>query len=65
MSQVPFQLTPEELRDWRARLAEANRNNIFCHCRMCDREWIASTQVACQCGSQSVEYIACWQFPDD
>jgi hypothetical protein len=59
------QLSPEELQAWQRGLEEANRYNIWCHCRKCDREWIASTQVACDCGSKNVEYIACWQFPDD
>ena len=65
MSEAPSQFTPEELQDWQARLAEANRNNILCHCRQCDRQWVASYQVICQCGSEDIEYIACWQFPDD
>ncbi|NET36751.1 MAG: hypothetical protein F6K19_32775 [Cyanothece sp. SIO1E1] len=64
MSEIPAQLTPEEWQAWQARLAEANRNNIFCHCRCCDREWVASAHVSCECGSKNVEYIACWQFPD-
>lgn len=57
--------SPEELRDWQFRLRQANDNNILCHCRQCDREWIASEPVACECGSKNVEYICCWQFPDD
>ncbi|WP_439343502.1 hypothetical protein [Vacuolonema iberomarrocanum] len=57
--------TPDELAQWRASLSEANRTNIFCHCRQCDREWIASTEETCVCGSRSVQHIACWQFPDD
>ena len=65
MSDLPPQLSPEELREWQLRIAEANRSNILCHCRQCDREWVASTHVACECGSRDVEYIACWQFPDD
>jgi rubrerythrin len=58
--------TPE-LRDWRLKIAEANRNNIFCHCRTCGYEWVASFEdVPCSsCGSKNVEYILCWQFPDD
>ncbi|WP_421659628.1 hypothetical protein [Leptothermofonsia sp. ETS-13] len=59
------QLSPDELRNWQLSIEEANRYNIFCHCRRCDREWIASDYVICNCGSQDVEYIACWQFPDD
>lgn len=57
--------TSEELTQWQATLAEANRTNIFCHCRQCDREWVASTEETCICGSSSVQHIACWQFPDD
>lgn len=62
--QLP-QLTPQELQAWQFGLQQANHNNIFCHCRQCDREWVASEEVACVCGSQNVQYIACWQFPDD
>ncbi len=58
--------TPEELRQWQAGLAEASRNNVLCHCRRCDREWMASAAgMPCDCGSTHVECIACWQFPDD
>jgi hypothetical protein len=46
-------------------IADLNRYNIFCHCRRCDREWVASVPERCVCGSQDVQYIACWQFPDD
>lgn len=59
------QLSPEELYQWHLRIEEANRYNIWCHCRECNREWIASRPVACECGSKNVESIACWQFPDD
>ncbi|MBF2000932.1 MAG: hypothetical protein IGS38_09470 [Synechococcales cyanobacterium M58_A2018_015] len=59
------QLSPEELQAWQQSIEEANRYNIWCHCRQCHREWIASTELPCECGSSSVEYIACWQFPDD
>jgi hypothetical protein len=64
MTESHSYLSPEELQAWRLSLQEANRNNIFCHCRRCHREWVASDQVACLCGSKDVEYIACWQFPD-
>ncbi|KAM3092085.1 hypothetical protein ACKFKG_23550 [Phormidesmis sp. 146-35] len=64
MSDTQPQLTPTELYEWQRSLEEANRHNIFCHCRKCDREWVASKPEACVCGSKSVEYIACWQFPD-
>jgi hypothetical protein len=65
MADIPRQLTNEELLQWRDAIAEANRNNILCHCKRCDREWVSSSQQAvCECGSQAVEYIACWQFPD-
>ncbi|MBD2462856.1 hypothetical protein H6G89_17590 [Oscillatoria sp. FACHB-1407] len=65
MSDSNSLFTPQELREWQLALAEADRYNIFCHCRKCDREWVASTQVPCTCGSTNIEYIACWQFPDD
>ena len=64
MSEIPHQSTPEELSDWQQRLEEADRHNIFCHCRDCDAEWVASKPEACQCGSKNVEHLACWQFPD-
>jgi len=38
------QLTPEELAEWQRVLDAANYNNIFCRCRQCNREWIASTE---------------------
>jgi hypothetical protein len=59
------QLSSGELQQWQLSLEEANRHNIWCHCRECDFEWVASAEVPCQCGSKRVEYIACWQFPDD
>jgi hypothetical protein len=65
MPETPSHLSPEELQAWRSSLQEANRHNIFCHCRRCNQEWVASDHVACSCGSKDVEYIACWQFPDD
>lgn len=62
----PTHLTPAELDEWQFRLQQANSNNILCHCRQCDYEWIASAYVTCdRCGSQRVEHIPCWQFPDD
>lgn len=64
MSDIPSQFTPEELEQWQQTLAEANRHNIFHHCQQCDREWVASTEEPCRCGSHRVERIACWQFPD-
>jgi len=64
MSETPRQLTPDELRQWQAAIEEADRHNILCHCRECDREWVSSKPEACQCGSKRVEHIACWQFPD-
>ncbi len=61
----PPQLTPDERDEWQLRIQQANQHNILCHCRVCNLEWIASTHERCQCGSSNVEYIACWQFPDD
>lgn len=54
------------LREWQAQIEQANRNNVFCHCRDCDREWVDSdSRAACPyCRSSNVERIACWQFPD-
>ncbi|NJN87672.1 MAG: hypothetical protein HC881_16875 [Leptolyngbyaceae cyanobacterium SL_7_1] len=46
-------------------IAAADRNNILHHCRVCQAEWIASFDRRCLCGSDRIERIACWQFPDD
>ena len=56
--------SPEQ---WQFNLRQANDNNIFCHCRQCNYEWVdSSDEAACRvCGSTNVEHIACWQFPDD
>ncbi|WP_035989074.1 hypothetical protein [Leptolyngbya sp. KIOST-1] len=66
MSDSPSHFTPEELARWRFGLAQANLNNILCHCRDCDETWMASDDenLVCPCGSRRVEHIACWQFPD-
>ncbi|NEP14705.1 MAG: hypothetical protein F6J92_27445 [Symploca sp. SIO1A3] len=55
------------LHEWRSKIEIANRNNIFCHCCSCGYEWVGSSfGAACSsCGSQNVEQISCWQFPDD
>jgi Zn finger protein HypA/HybF involved in hydrogenase expression len=62
-----YTLEPSVLQEWQAKIETANRNNIFCHCRTCDAQWIDSSfEVACHsCGSKDVEHISCWQFPDD
>jgi hypothetical protein len=58
-------LTPEELQEWHRSIAEANRNNVFCHCRGCEAEWVASSPKPClTCGGKDIEFILCWQFPD-
>lgn len=51
---------------WRKKIEVANQNNIFCHCRSCDYEWVdSSVEVSCKsCGGKNIERIACWQFPD-
>lgn len=60
----PAYLSEAEYQEWQRRLGEANRNNVFCHCRECGREWVTSAKTTCSCGSQNIEYILCWQFPD-
>jgi len=57
------QFTPEELQQWQARIAAANRNNVLCHCRGWDREWLASAAVPCECGSRNVETIRLLAIP--
>jgi hypothetical protein len=55
-----------ELRQWKSKIDVANHNNIFCHCRTCEAEWVDSCfDAVCSCGSSDVERISCWQFPDD
>lgn len=64
--ELPSYLSSEEKEVWKLRFADADRYNILCHCRDCDREWVASTQTNCDfCHSDNVERISCWQFPDD
>lgn len=55
------------IEQWQRQVKLADRYNIFCHCRECDEEWVASqADVSCfNCGSDNVEKIRCWQFPDD
>jgi len=65
MSEPSPYFTPDELRQWQFGLQQANLNNVFCHCRQCDREWVASSHVVkCTCGSTNIETLSCWQFPD-
>jgi hypothetical protein len=55
-----------EIYSWQEKIEEADRNNILCHCRHCDTEWIDSSwHTICRCGSADIERISCWQFPDD
>ena len=65
MSEINPQLTPDQLQEWQTKIAIANLHNILCHCRQCNKEWVASTYETCTCGSREVEHIVCWQFPDD
>lgn len=55
------------LKAWQEKIEVANRNNIFCHCRACNYEWVdSSTQEICPiCRNSNIEKISCWQFPDD
>ncbi|HEY9597047.1 MAG TPA: hypothetical protein V6D33_05205 [Cyanophyceae cyanobacterium] len=66
MSEAFSEQDKSELDEWRLNIEEANRNNIFCHCRACGTEWVDSSfDGVCCCGSSDVERISCWQFPDD
>ncbi|AFY54885.1 hypothetical protein Riv7116_2369 [Rivularia sp. PCC 7116] len=51
---------------WQQKIKIANHNNIFCHCRDCNYEWVDSVfdAICHECGSANVEAISCWQFPD-
>ncbi|MFB2983103.1 hypothetical protein [Microseira sp. BLCC-F43] len=67
MSESLSQQDISDLRDWQQKIAIANHNNIFCHCRTCSYEWVDSTfdAICPTCASKKVERISCWQFPDD
>ncbi|MDW8202589.1 MAG: hypothetical protein RML75_15455 [Cyanobacteriota bacterium SKYGB_h_bin112] len=65
MMDFSYPLSAAARAEWQRILEAADRNNIFCHCRRCQREWVASTVTACVCGSNDIQAIACWQFPDD
>lgn len=62
----PFE-NNSDLTQWHQGIENANRNNIFCHCRACGHEWADSSfDVTCpKCSSKNIESISCWQFPDD
>jgi hypothetical protein len=62
----PF-TNPDQLHQWHEGILDANRNNIFCHCRACGYEWMdSSAEATCvKCSSKDVESISAWQFPDD
>lgn len=62
----PF-INPKQLQQWYQGIDNANRNNILCHCRSCNYEWMGSsfTATCIQCHSKDVERISAWQFPDD
>ncbi|MDY6804934.1 MAG: hypothetical protein SXA11_14160 [Cyanobacteriota bacterium] len=66
MSETSKQKDSSLIKDWQAKIEVANRNNIFCHCRRCNYEWVdsSSDRVCSSCGSGDVERISCWQFPD-
>ncbi|MEE3716900.1 hypothetical protein V2H45_09100 [Tumidithrix elongata RA019] len=58
-------ISQAELNEWRTKIEIANQHNVFSHCHSCGYEWVASSKTTCRCGSSKVEYILCWQFPDD
>jgi len=68
-SEINPEISPEmraEIRKGQREIARITRNNLFGHCHACEYEWVGSAPIACpQCGSDRVEFIACWQFPDD
>ena len=56
MSEPLSQQDISEIRDWQQKIAIANRNNIFCHCRTCGYEWVDSTfdAICPTCASKKV-----------
>ncbi|MEP0984032.1 hypothetical protein [Leptolyngbya sp. FACHB-17] len=36
MTEIPRQLTPEELRQWEEAIQAADRHSILCHCHECE-----------------------------
>ncbi|HAG82084.1 MAG TPA: hypothetical protein DCL61_13185 [Cyanobacteria bacterium UBA12227] len=66
MSKESLEQDAKTIREWQLKIEVANRNNIFCHCHRCGAEWVDSSfNAICTCGSENVEHISCWQFPDD
>ena len=66
MAEVKSNKNNSIIAQWQEKIKIANRNNIFCHCRNCNNEWVDSSfEATCNhCGSNNVERISCWQFPD-
>lgn len=54
------------IRQWQQKVKNTDQNNILMHCKDCGEEWVSSQQegVCYNCGSQKLESIRCWQFPD-
>jgi hypothetical protein len=63
MTDPPRQLSSAELHAWQQGIDEANKNNILCHCRQCDREWVASTNESCSCGAIVWSILPAGSFP--
>ena len=66
MTQFDSDKNDSVISKWQEKIKIANRNNIFCHCRNCNNEWVDSSfDATCShCGSLNIERISCWQFPD-
>lgn len=66
MAEVKYNKHNSIIAQWQEKIKIANRNNIFCHCRNCNHEWVDSSfdAICNNCGNNNVERICCWQFPD-
>lgn len=47
-------------------VSDISRNNLLGHCHDCGAEWVSSAPSPCpECQGRQIEWIFCWQFPDD
>ncbi|MDJ1177507.1 hypothetical protein PJF56_01385 [Roseofilum sp. BLCC_M91] len=62
----PFESDRPQIDRWKRKIEVANQHNVFSHCHQCGYEWVGSSEdrPCPQCGSDRLERILCWQFPD-